>query len=179
MTTITNPALFSYKLGVSKYGLFKKVPFMVAYWEKDNGFQYDFINLIQLSANRMDFAATEMRPKDRKGAFVYFSAYKYDEISYQLTMDPAFNENNFVCYVVFRAKDLGTISKHSKLLIGDMHKIDMKSIYTLPVKDYMNAKPVFSSMRSATSYLGEFYAAYETLKSCLISALVNYEDMFE
>ena len=56
MTTITNPALFSYKLGVSKYGLFKKVPFMIAYWEKDNGFQHDFINLIQLSANRMDFA---------------------------------------------------------------------------------------------------------------------------
>ena len=130
MTTITNPALFSYKLGVSKYGLFKKVPFMIAYWEKDNGFQYD--------------------------------------------LDPMFNENNFICYVVFRAKDLGTISKHSKLLIGDMHKIDMKSIYTLPVKDYTNAKPVLSS-----SHLGEFYTAYETLKSCLISALVNYEDMFE
>ena len=179
MTTITNPALFSYKLGVSKYGLFKKVPFMIAYWEKDNGFQSDFINLIQLSANRMDFAATEMKSKDRKGAFVYFSAYKYDEISYQLTMDPEFNENNFVCYVVYRAKDLGTISKHSKLLIGDMHQIDMKSIYTLPVKDYMNAKPLFLPMRSTTSYLGEFYTAYETLKSCLISALVNYEDMFE
>lgn len=174
MTTITNPALFSYKLGVSKYGPFKKVPFMIAYWEKDNGFQYDFINLIQLSANRMDFAATEMKSKDRKGAFVYFSAYKYDEISYQLTMDPEFNENNFVCYVVYRAKDLGTISKHSKLLIGDMHQIDMKSIYTLPVKDYMNAKPVLSS-----THFGEFYTAYETLKSCLISALVNYEDMFE
>ena len=175
MTTITNPALLSYKIGTIKYGLFKKVPFLIAYWKDNVTFSNDFINLIQLSANRMDFASTNMTARDRKDAFVYFSVYRHDDNVYHVTMNPNYiDENAFVCYVVYRAKDLGTISKYSHLLIGDMHKIDMESIYTLPVKAYNEAKTI----TSATS-AGEFWVAYESLKTNLITALVNYQDMFE
>lgn len=176
MVTITNPAMLSFKMGEAKYSIFKKIPFLIAYWKEKNDFPKEFVDLIQLSANRMDFASTDMLPKDRKNKFVYFSVYTSNiDGMYEMSIDPNVGlDRTFICYVGVRAKDIVTLSKYSTLLIGDMHKVDMKSIYRLPIDACNKAKSVSRAIDA-----GEFWVAYETLKSGLISALVNYEDIFE
>lgn len=177
MTTITNPALLSYGMSTIKYGLFKSVPFLMAYWKDKNDFPKEFINLIQLCCNRMDFAATDMMPKDRKNKFIYLCVYKSDneDNNYLATADSIkVSENNFIGYIIIRAKDIKTISQHAKLLIGDMRKFDIRSVYRIPINAYDNFKEVKSAKDT-----GEFIKAYELIKANVISGLVNYQDVFE
>ena len=177
MVTINNPAMLSYKLGEMKLGIFKKVPFLVAYWKEVNNFPVDFINLIQLTCNRMDFAATEMRPKNRNKAFVYLSVYKdnTEPTDYLASANSqVITEDNFIGYLAIRAKDLSAFSKNSKLLVGDQSMFDLSSIYRIPKNIYDGSKQI-SLSRDA----GEFWVPYEMFKTNIISLLVNYQDMFE
>ena len=177
MTTITNPAILSYKLGEMRFGIFSKIPFLLAYWKEDIDIKLDFINLIQLLCNRMDFASTKMRITDRKDKFIYLNMYNdfNDTKYYYASADVSLiTPRNFIGYIAVRARDLGALSKHSKLLIGDMNKFDLSSIYRVPINDYKKAKEL-----SSITETREFKNAYQAFKANNITALVNYDSMLE